>query len=71
MHVSNLDKYGHLLNADNYSTDHLNNDMYTIFDNRLVNVSVGGSVSVCGGGGGMLESVNKVSKYLQKLVNRL
>ena len=52
MHVSNLDKYGHLLNADNYSTDHLNNDMYTIFDNRLVNVSVGGSVSVCVWGGG-------------------
>ena len=36
MYVSNLDEYGHLLNADNFDTTHLNNDMYMIFDNRLV-----------------------------------
>ena len=36
MYVSNLDEYGHLLNADNFDTSHLNNDMYMIFDNRLV-----------------------------------
>ena len=36
MYVSNLDEYGHLLNADNYETTHLHNDMYMIFDNRLV-----------------------------------
>ena len=47
MYMSNLDKYGHLLNADNYNTDHLNNDMYMIFDNRLVSVRVcGGDVNV-------------------------
>ena len=36
MYISNLDEYGHLLNADNFDTSHLNNDMYMIFDNRLV-----------------------------------
>ena len=50
MYVSNLDKYGHLLNADNYNTDYLNNDMYMIFDNRLVSVRVCGCVGVWGEG---------------------
>ena len=36
MYVSNLEEYGHLLNGDNFNTDHLNNDMYMLFDNRLV-----------------------------------
>ena len=36
MYVSNLEEYGHLLNGDNFNTNHLNNDMYMLFDNRLV-----------------------------------
>ena len=36
MHVNNLHQFGHLLNNDNYDTNHLNNDMYQIFDNRQV-----------------------------------
>ena len=36
MYVNNLHQFGHLLNNDNYDTTHLNNDMYQIFDNRLV-----------------------------------
>ena len=36
MYVDNRHKYGHLLNADNYETSRLHNDMYSIFDNRLV-----------------------------------
>ena len=39
MYVSNLEEYGHLLNADNYETTHLHNDMYQIFDNRLVSIT--------------------------------
>ena len=48
MYVSNLDEYGHLLNADNFDTSHLNNDMYMIFDNRLVCSSIDfSSLFVC------------------------
>lgn len=36
MYVSNILDYGHLLNADNYETLHLHNDMYSLFDNQLV-----------------------------------
>ncbi len=36
MYVSNLDEFGHLLNADNYETNHLHNDMYQLFDNKVV-----------------------------------
>lgn len=36
MYVSNLEDYGHLLNAENYETTHLHNDMFSMFDNRLV-----------------------------------
>ncbi len=43
MYVSNLEEYGHLLNGDNFITEHVNNDMYMLFDNRLVSWS---SVSV-------------------------
>ena len=36
MFVSNLDNYGHLVSTDNYETHHLHNDLYNIFENRLV-----------------------------------
>ncbi len=39
MYVSNLEEYGHLLNGDNFITEHVNNDMYMLFDNRLVSWS--------------------------------
>ena len=35
MYVSNLEDYGHLLNRETYTTEHLHNDMYQLFDNRL------------------------------------
>ena len=38
MYVSNIQEYGHLLNADNYDTSHLHNDMYQLFDNRMVSL---------------------------------
>ena len=38
MYVSNLEEYGHLLNRESYTTEHLHNDMYQLFDNRLVSV---------------------------------
>lgn len=40
MYVSNLHRYGHLLNADNYETTHLHSDMYSLFENRLVSTLV-------------------------------
>ncbi len=36
MYVSNVHQYGHLLNGDKYETTHLHNDMYSIFENKLV-----------------------------------
>ena len=36
MYVSNLEEYGHLINADDYDTSHLHNDMFSLFDNRVV-----------------------------------
>lgn len=36
MYVTNLEEYGHLVNPEGYSTQHLNNDMYEIFNNRKV-----------------------------------
>ena len=51
MYVSNLHDYGHLLNADNYETTHLHNDMFSMFDNRVVShvcvVVVSGGCCVC------------------------
>lgn len=35
MYVSNLEEYGHLINADDYDTSHLHNDMFSLFDNRV------------------------------------
>jgi hypothetical protein len=34
MYVTNMEEYGHLVNPEDYSTEHLNNDMYEIFSNR-------------------------------------
>ena len=36
MYVTNMEEYGHLVNPEDYSTEHLNNDMYEIFSNRKV-----------------------------------
>ena len=48
MHVTNLEDYGHLVNPEGYSTQHLNNDMYEIFNNRKVCAGVHGvRLSVC------------------------
>lgn len=46
MYVTNLEEYGHLVNPDGYSTEHLNNDMYEIFNNRKVCAGCGFSSSV-------------------------
>jgi hypothetical protein len=35
MYMTNLQHYGHLLNAENYETNHLHNDLYNIFENRF------------------------------------
>ena len=47
MYVSNLEEYGHLLNRDSYTTDHLHNDMYQMFDNRLVSTKAICPHSMC------------------------
>lgn len=36
MYVDNRESFGHLINYENYSTEHLHNDMWEIFDNPLV-----------------------------------
>ena len=46
MYVTNLEEFGHLVNPDGYSTEHLNNDMYEIFSNRKVCAGCGFSSSV-------------------------
>jgi hypothetical protein len=35
MYMTNLQHYGHLLNTENYETNHLHNDLYNIFENRF------------------------------------
>lgn len=35
MYVSNVIDYGHLVNSETYSTDHLHNDLYEIHTNKL------------------------------------
>ena len=35
MYVSNLVDFGHLVNSETYSTDHLHNDLYEIHTNKL------------------------------------
>lgn len=41
MYTSNLQDYGHLLNGENYEITHLHNDMFSIFDNKLVSIFSG------------------------------
>lgn len=36
MYVSNLHEYGRLIKPDNFETHHLHNDIFNIFENRLV-----------------------------------
>ena len=36
MHVTNLEYFGHLKETDQYKTDRKHNDMYELFNNRLV-----------------------------------
>lgn len=36
MYMSNLEKHGHLVNPDEYSTEYLHNDLYEIDTNRVV-----------------------------------
>jgi len=36
MHVTNLEHFGHLKETDTYTTNYKHNDLYQIFDNRLV-----------------------------------
>jgi len=43
MYMSNLENYGHLINADDFSTEHLHNDLFEIENNRVV----GDYLSVC------------------------
>lgn len=34
MFVDNMDDFGHLVNADNFDTSHVNNELYQLFDNK-------------------------------------
>lgn len=34
MYVDNMDDFGHLVNADNFDTTHLHNELYQLFDNK-------------------------------------
>ena len=36
MYATNLDKFGRLLQTDNYRTNNLHNDLWEIFDNKVV-----------------------------------
>ena len=36
MYVTNLHNFGRLLETDNYKTDMLHNDLWEIFDNKVV-----------------------------------
>ena len=36
MYADNQYDYGHLLDVEEFETDHLHDDMYTIFSNPLV-----------------------------------
>ena len=38
MYATNLYDFGRLLEADNYNTNHLHNDLWEIFDNRVVSL---------------------------------
>jgi hypothetical protein len=34
MYVDNMDDFGHLVNADNFDTSHVHNELYQLFDNK-------------------------------------
>ena len=36
MYATNLHEFGRLLETENYRTDHLHNDLWELFDNKLV-----------------------------------
>lgn len=38
MYVSNLHEFGRLLETENYNTNHLHNDLWELFDNRVVSM---------------------------------
>lgn len=48
MYMSNLEEYGHLVNADDYSTEHLHNDLYEIENNIVVGNYLSVWCVVCG-----------------------
>ena len=39
MHVDNQEYYGHLVNPESFTTSHLHNDLYEIFENKYVSSS--------------------------------
>jgi len=39
LYIDNQQHYGHLVDAENFDTTHLHNDLYQIFDNRYVSPS--------------------------------
>ncbi len=47
MYVTNLHSYGHLINEENFETNHVHNDMYSIFQNRKVGIRTYGKCSLC------------------------
>ena len=47
MYMVNLEQYGHLINPDEYSTEHLHNELYEIESNRMVSVCTCVRVRVC------------------------
>ena len=40
MFANNVQEYGHLIHSDNHETEHLHNDLYSIFDNPAVSLTV-------------------------------
>ena len=38
MYATNLYDFGRLLETDSYNTNHLHNDLWEIFDNRVVSL---------------------------------
>ena len=38
MYVTNMDRFGHLKEMETYTMDYKHNDIYQIFDNRLVSL---------------------------------
>lgn len=38
MYATNVYEFGRLLETENYPTDHLHNDLWELFDNKVVSV---------------------------------